>query len=105
MRANGVPCPNFAPRFSRASHPALRSPHGVLPRFLEPHEQQVPQERPEREHLKEVERRELLADVKAAPSAAQQKREDARTANVSPETETAHIAAAQGAKSQDERSR
>src|SRR5260370_12765175 len=94
MRANGVPCPNFAPRFSRASHPALRSPHGVLPRFLEPHEQQVPQVRPEREHLKEVERRELLADVKAAHSSSQPKRGDAQTANVSPEPDRRQTAPA-----------
>src|SRR5260370_17155556 len=102
MRVNGGPCTNFEWQFSRASPPALRAPDGVLPRFLEPHEQQVPQVRPEREHLKEVERRELLADVKAAHSAAQQKREDARTANVSPETDRVQIAAAPVAKSKDE---
>src|SRR6266568_1850384 len=95
------PLPKFCSAIFQSESPALRSPHGVLPRCLEPQEP-VQRARPQREHPKEVERRELPADVKAAHSAAQKKREDARTANVSPETDRVQIAAAPVAKSKDE---
>ena len=73
-----------------------------MPRCLEPQEQQVPQER---KRLKEVEQREPLADVKVGHSAAQKKREDARTANVSPETDRVQIVVAPVAKSKGEGAR